>query len=507
MSTNPDILKLYQQRDWEKLARMDLGQPVDAEGDTIVHIIAKNLDWEALKHIFNCDTRCFTHSVMNKPNKESDRPIHKALQAIEKSGSKDYSMIDFMIRKLDADPTLPGAGDLVIVSEKSEEKEPEGKETGVGDVAKRIQRQKATTAPNKPSVSASSSASSSSCPIEFLKELIEEYERWTKSTKSIKSTKSTKSIKSTGSIGSMQKGGNKQFYKGQRTIKSPSPSNFNMSDWFTESGTDNIVSDKDLTSHKKHSPHSPHSIPHPIVDDHNQTKIGGVGEFEADFSVDNSELSDMGTINLFSDNDIKSTSNTKIGGKKKKGIKSVKSVKLTGGKKNKHKKVLKESESESASESSGSDMIESGKNDTFITKHNTKMISNYQQYLTSQDRVKWDPKAIEKYNEVLEVIKKYIDNEFDAKTYRSAIKIYITRQDPEKYKGPEGDSLKIDAVKKLIDTIKNKKQFDKLIDDIKQAGIDIKKVEQFMKKKEDERQQKKSETKTESSDTPKEKKR
>lgn len=122
-SQEHEILKYYQMKDYEKLASSDLKQPVNANGDTIIHIIAKNLDKNAFESIRKYNPKALNYTVINTPNKLSEFPIHHALKTIKKNRLMEYDFIDYMINELGAKSDIPDIRNRIIVSESdSEEK-------------------------------------------------------------------------------------------------------------------------------------------------------------------------------------------------------------------------------------------------------------------------------------------------------------------------------------------------------------------------------------------------
>lgn len=112
-----EILDLYRKGDLKKLAQCDLSTTVDSDGNTIVHIIATNLDKNAFEKLINFNDKCILPILINKPNNQLDCPLHKALQSINASDRDDYSIISFMINKLNADPDIPNKDNWVIAKD------------------------------------------------------------------------------------------------------------------------------------------------------------------------------------------------------------------------------------------------------------------------------------------------------------------------------------------------------------------------------------------------------
>jgi len=100
------------------LAINNLGTSVDEDGNTIVHIMAENLDLDALKQIMAKYPGALSYDIVNKPNKKLMLPIHKALESIEKQNLPDHSFITFLVETLKANPSIPDDQDRVIEQKK-----------------------------------------------------------------------------------------------------------------------------------------------------------------------------------------------------------------------------------------------------------------------------------------------------------------------------------------------------------------------------------------------------
>lgn len=110
------ILDLYRKGDYLNLSKLNLATPIDADENTIIHIIATNLDMTALENLAKYNEKFISSGIINKPNKNSDTPLHLALNSLEKHKSDDHSIITYMIKKLHADPTLPNDNDVIVDS-------------------------------------------------------------------------------------------------------------------------------------------------------------------------------------------------------------------------------------------------------------------------------------------------------------------------------------------------------------------------------------------------------
>ncbi|XWV26502.1 hypothetical protein QJ857_gp0567 [Tupanvirus soda lake] len=116
-STNEnDLLTAYLRKDYNTLASANLNQPVNNDGDTIIHIMAKNLDKAAFELILLTNPKAITYSVINTPNKKSQLPIHLALEKIQENQQIGDDFINYMINVLGANPDIPDANNRIIVS-------------------------------------------------------------------------------------------------------------------------------------------------------------------------------------------------------------------------------------------------------------------------------------------------------------------------------------------------------------------------------------------------------
>lgn len=91
-----DLMKSYLRRDFEALAFSDLKKPININGDTIVHLLAKKLDRPGCELILSHNPKAFTNAI-NKANKNLELPIHAALQ-----NARSGEFIDYMVSRLGA---------------------------------------------------------------------------------------------------------------------------------------------------------------------------------------------------------------------------------------------------------------------------------------------------------------------------------------------------------------------------------------------------------------------
>ena len=117
MSSESDPMTIYLNRDFKLLSQKNLEQIVDNDGNTIIHIIAKNLDRDAFDEIKKYNQNAIKYSIINKSNKKMQYPIHLALKSIKKRNQQDHAFIEYMINVLGANPKIPNVNNHIIVSE------------------------------------------------------------------------------------------------------------------------------------------------------------------------------------------------------------------------------------------------------------------------------------------------------------------------------------------------------------------------------------------------------
>ena len=111
---NNNNMELYRKRDFKSLADSDLKQPVNNDGDTIIHIMSQELDKNGIETLLMYNPYAITYEIINMPNKKSQLPIQKAMASIERVKQNTYDFITFMIR-LGANPDIPDAKNRIIV--------------------------------------------------------------------------------------------------------------------------------------------------------------------------------------------------------------------------------------------------------------------------------------------------------------------------------------------------------------------------------------------------------
>ncbi|ANB50509.1 hypothetical protein [Powai lake megavirus] len=118
---NSNPLNLYLNKQYDKLANSNLKQPIDQDGNTVLHVIASNLDKQAFENIRKNNPNAINHSTINIPNKNSELPIHKAMESVKKNNS-NHEFITYMIDNLGANPNIPDINNRIIITNRNSNK-------------------------------------------------------------------------------------------------------------------------------------------------------------------------------------------------------------------------------------------------------------------------------------------------------------------------------------------------------------------------------------------------
>ena len=110
------LLDLYKKRNFQELAKYNLKKPVDQEGNTIIHLMAANLDLDGFKALKKDNAASLTPDVINLVNKNGETPLNKAMQSLRKYPS-DHSIIDYLKEKLGANPNIADKEGYIIKTE------------------------------------------------------------------------------------------------------------------------------------------------------------------------------------------------------------------------------------------------------------------------------------------------------------------------------------------------------------------------------------------------------
>jgi hypothetical protein len=91
-----DNITNYKNKNYEKLASSDaLGKKIDNDGNCIIHLIAKNLDIDCIKSMYNANSQNVCRFIDNY-NNNGDTPLHLAYKDNENSEAKTKFM-DYII--------------------------------------------------------------------------------------------------------------------------------------------------------------------------------------------------------------------------------------------------------------------------------------------------------------------------------------------------------------------------------------------------------------------------
>jgi hypothetical protein len=353
------ILDAYHRRDFNALSQMNLETPIDSDGNTIVHVMAKALDKQGFEELKKDNPNCLSYDVINKQNnKTSDAPIHSALRTVYSNNSSGHAFITYLIDELGAKPNIPNRDGWIISIT------PNSKNNMSSDTKN---QQAMSRSMNQQSLQQSSISKSNSGLL------------------------------------------NDDVMK---TIREATKSgNFNLG----ESGNGSAGCSSGNTSSNTASSNSSSVINfiQKLTDHYTAKQVGG-------FS----------------------------------GTRTVKGV-------------LSDFEYNSNS------ITEDGENDSFSNIRNRKKLMTDFESLMNFDRVKLDPKAMEAYKDILEKIKKVLNITDDetARLYRSALKITLTRQNPELRKR-ENDAIKIKEMEKILE---NEAKAKKMLNE-----IDIEEIKKYM---------------------------
>lgn len=108
-------MEYYFQRNFESLAKCDLLQSINKNGDTVIHVMAKNLDKAAFELLM--ENGANIKEVINVPNNNEITPLHYAMDSIDQYPQKwANDFITYMIKNLGANPEIPDDKGRVISS-------------------------------------------------------------------------------------------------------------------------------------------------------------------------------------------------------------------------------------------------------------------------------------------------------------------------------------------------------------------------------------------------------
>ena len=151
-----DLMKLYKNRNFEELSKKDLAQPVDDEGNTIIHIMAYNLDKDGFVQLTKYykeshNGKVLPYDLINKENYLKEVPINKASQRVEenlsgKLGESKYrinekasALVDYMVGTLRA-VNLPNPKGIIFQEKDVEKKSPSRSESADLESKKQLEK-------------------------------------------------------------------------------------------------------------------------------------------------------------------------------------------------------------------------------------------------------------------------------------------------------------------------------------------------------------------------------
>jgi hypothetical protein len=461
-----NLLNLYREGRFEKLAQHDLGNPVDADGNTLMHVIASKLDKGALEKLVASNKQCITYTIINKPNKEGDCPAHRALKTIQNKGSADFSFISYIKNKLGADLSIPNKGNYVIAQNPGPMTEAGSTDSISKIVASSCKKSVGVVRATPPN-------GADNDKIAFIRRLTDFYPK-------------------------AQSGGAHSYdssnsYAGHRTIKySSSENNFypkfkrtfsanTSSDLFTESGKndtfrtnlgnrmlgfsmfssqDRIKRDPEITAKyneilkkimelldlDEETARMYRSVIKLYLEEKNPELKGPTN--------DALKIKEMEKI-VENKKKLKDYWDKKIGPEAEK-IKErmAKQKELGEERKKKQEKYKAKDKAKNKPKITTPPVSESSVSVLFTSASESG--ADYHIDSTPMDRPKFDIEAIKRYNKILEKLKEYLDNdETKAREYRSVIKLYLERHDADltnpALPKDQKDLLRIEKMEKIVE--------------------------------------------------------
>jgi len=112
----PGPLKFYTERDYTKLAYSNLNELINRNGDTIMHLIAKNLDKPTMELLMLYNPNAITYELINTPNNKGELPIHKAMESAQNTPQIGQDFVNFMVNNLGANTKIPDSNNRIIIS-------------------------------------------------------------------------------------------------------------------------------------------------------------------------------------------------------------------------------------------------------------------------------------------------------------------------------------------------------------------------------------------------------
>ena len=108
---NNDALLHYYNKDYQSLAKCDLKQSINSDGDTIVHLMARDLNKPAIEFMLRYNP-AQAHDLINSKNKKMQTPINKAIE-VNGHNIKTSQFVDFL-NNIPKDKKIQNMNNMVI---------------------------------------------------------------------------------------------------------------------------------------------------------------------------------------------------------------------------------------------------------------------------------------------------------------------------------------------------------------------------------------------------------
>ena len=436
-NVNGDALMHYHNKDYKALANCDLKQIINSDGDTVIHLLAKDLDQLGIDLLLRYNPNQM-RNVINAQNKKQQTPIDKAIET-NGNNRESHQFVNYMIDN--------GAASNNIVREKLQNMNNAVVDNikNLRDVAKDKIGQAKTFLAN---------IINDNDNVDFIKKLTNYY--------------------------AGQSGG----YNGRRTIRNSQSNSHSNIDALTENGAnDSFVTGAELKNNFLN-----HYDMNQYAGADSDVYIDSDSDSDVDSDVDSDYESNSGSNPNIKDwitDDIDKNSRVYNGNNGNNGNNSNKNGNNSNKNGNNSNKNGNKNNNRNKYDNDDIDLIDNydidaidnyGKyglnsryNDRYDNDDDVDAMENYDNM--NQDRPR-DVKSDETYRSF---VKKIMDNldvdEETAKFYRSALKINLEKANPE-LKRRVNDSLKI---KTLEDLINNKEKLKAALD-----KIDLDQIKQYM---------------------------
>lgn len=121
MNINKELIDLYEKKQLDVLCSRKWNIPVDENGSSIIHVIAKKLDRNSLEMMIKINPRKVLEYV-NIPNNNNEYPIQHALKSNETDFTKVKKFIKFMIEEMKSEHVINEVAPKIQESETLSEK-------------------------------------------------------------------------------------------------------------------------------------------------------------------------------------------------------------------------------------------------------------------------------------------------------------------------------------------------------------------------------------------------